>query len=424
MSRRYAIPAHERANELHFDYLTLTFSIEQVADYFGYDIDSAGTPNGVWADLIDFLGLDRLSFAIRKHGIYTYDCSETTAGSAILIGYNKKIYKEDEQDPYFGDKNTIMIQASGEGVKTLNSLLDSQNSDLFEFIEKSFSIGAKCTRCDLACDWYNYKWQRSPLHIYRKIRAGEIKTTFRYWKWMASGSVLDAFDRDDPRRYSSEKEGTTLYLGHNPRQLRIYNKKAERAYRASQGFDVDSWYRWEFQLNDPYANDAVKKFLEYRKDNEKDALQKLYFGILGDVLTVLSRNTNDSNKSRWKPTKWYSEMLGNYAKVHLRYEHEKPTLERKQVFLDKKMKNTIATVIMGLTRDMMSKHKGMTEHEAFAEVSTKFMEDVFTDGKVDESMVSAYVVEQNSRLIMQDRNQDLLKAINKIKNNAKGKKND
>lgn len=419
MSRRYAIPAHGRASELHFDYLTLTFPIEDVAEAFGYDLDSAGTPEAVWSDLIDYLKLDRLSFRVRKNGIYTYDCSEATAENTILVGYNDKIYKNEEQDPYFGDRNTIMIQVSGEGIKTLNALFDGQGSDLFEYIENAFAIGAKCTRCDLACDWFNYKWQRSPLHIYRKIRKGEIKTAFRYWRWMASGTVLDAYDSDDPRRYNSSHEGTTLYLGHNPRQLRIYNKKAERAYRANQMFDVDSWYRWEFQLNDPYANQIVRQFLDYRHNGEPDALQKLYFGLLRDSMTVLSKSTTDTNKSRWKTAKWYSEMVDNYDKVHLRYEHEKPTLERKKRFLDKKMKNSIATVVTGEMRDLMRNSPDISSREALQQSMISFMNNIFKDAKIDQGMVSAYLVEQDKKLMMQDREQDLQKMVDRIKKTVK-----
>lgn len=418
MSRRYSIPAHELASELHFDYLTLTFPIEEVAERFGYDIDIVNTenvPNGVWGDLQDFLKLDKLTFADRDCGIYTYECSEKTGGGSIIVAYNKKFYRD--QDSYFGDKNTIMIQISGEGIKTLNSLFDSQGTDLFEFIENSINLGGKCTRCDLACDWFNYKWQRSPLHVYRKIRKHEIKSTFRYWKWMSSGSILDAYDRDDPRRYNSSKEGTTLYFGHNPKQLRIYNKKAERAYNANQDFNVDSWYRWEFQLNDPYAQQTIDKFLEYRQNNEKNALQKVYFGILRDNLTILSRNKNDSNNRRWKPTRWYSQMVDGYDKVHLRYEHERPTLERKRKFLDKKMVNSIATVLMGDIQDLMNKDSSLSRQDAYKQATTTFLNNVFDSGKIDQSAVSAYLVEQNNKLKVQDRKQDLLRAVSKIQGN-------
>lgn len=418
MSRRYSIPAHDLANELHFDYLTLTFSIDKVAEFFGYSLDNIveteNVPNGVWGDLQDYLGLEQLVFAERKHGIYTYECSEKTANDSIIVGYNREYYRE--QDSYFGDKNTIMIQVSGEGIKTLNAVFDSQNSNLFDFIETAIKIGGKCTRCDLAMDWFNYKWQRSPLHVYRKIRKHEIKSTFRYWKWMASGSVIDAYDRDDPRRYNSSKEGTTLYFGHNPKQLRIYNKKAEREYVANQDFDVDSWYRWEFQLNDPYAEQAIELFLKYRQDDKADALQRVYFGILRDNLTILSRG-NDSNKSRWKPTKWYSEMLKNYDKVHLRYEHEKPTLEKKRKFLDKKMANSIATVLMGDIQDLMKKDSSLSQEDAYKQATTAFLNSVFDDGKIDQSAISAYLIEQDNKLKVQDRKQDLLRAVNKIQSN-------
>lgn len=411
MSRRYSIPATKKYCEVHFDWATVTFSLKDVSKYFGYSLEEARS-EAVWVDIADELHLDTLVFRERKTGIYNYDRSLSLASGSIIVGFNSKIKSDDKQDFYFGDQNSLMIQASGEGLKTLKAVFDVlPDFGLTEYFKTVRALGGRATRLDIACDLYNFSHLFSPLFSYRKMRKHEVKTSFRYWKWMASGSVLDAYDLDDPTRYGSSKEGTTLYWGRNPKQLRQYNKKAQMMQSKQLDFDCKSWYRWEFQFNEPFADQVLDLYLNKIAAQDKTALQDIFLGVLSDNLNFVVRSKTDKNRGRWQIAGWFENFLQGSNKIHLRNEHEKPTLERKQRFLNKSMSNSIKTVLEANAQVYLANGLESSYEDAFKRALNDFVRNMLETGNIDSSAVSSYVAENNFNLRMQDL-KSLTKSIN------------
>ncbi len=407
MSSRYAIPATKEYNELHFDWISMTYPLEALARFFGISEDSVKDNIIKPKDLIDLLlakvHLNTLVRTPSNTGIDRYSSKFFMAGTSITIGFNKEYIPEN--DPYFGSHNSVMIQMEGDGVKTARAVFDViPDYGIFEFLKLSKRMGGRATRLDLADDFFNYSHFFSPLYLYQRLRAGEIRTKFRSWLFVSSGKIKGIYHFKNPKRYCGKHEGSTLYLGENPKQIRFYNKKAEMYANKNIDFSCKSWSRWEFQLNRPYADEWLNQYLENSKVSD-NAFQNCYLGILKDTFAVLKR-TKDKNKSRWPLADYYKNYLGNVNRINLRYEHEKPSVERQIAWYEHEVRNTVKTMVFAKAQAMVSDGICDNFEEGFKKEIGKLADDLLHNPEIhsNPSLINSYLVEHDEDLMHQDLN--------------------
>lgn len=180
----------------------------------------------------------------------------------------------------------ICVTMSGQGCRTFEDFSDLSWLNLFGLIMEPLNE-FHVTRLDIAFDDHSGILDIGRIlddtdeHLYR--------SRSRWWK-VEYGSC-----------------GTCIYHG-SPQsniRIRIYDKAAERGLT-----DDTHWIRVELQLRDVNASGAATSYLEHKN------LGAVFSGILENYL-VYCNPSNDSNKSRWIPTDYWSELLKAAVAVHI-----------------------------------------------------------------------------------------------------------
>ncbi len=116
-------------------------------------------------------------------------------------------------------------------------------------------------------------------------------------------------------------------MGSNPQILRIYDKKQERADNADEEIFVERWIRWELELSDTKAMQAVRLIVNGRP------VSVVIKGILSAHYSFKSQKKGkiETHNKDWLPTmKWWVKFIGSVEKMPLRIEREKTTLKKKE----------------------------------------------------------------------------------------------
>lgn len=281
---------YSKKSHTHLDWLTV------VIKYRSYQ--GLTNKDDLLDDLKQFLSryfglnFDSLDIFNMKHGIYKFDYAFSFFDGGAIVGYNE---------------TKFMLQFSGRG---LESLEDYYGIDRFiNYLRLCTLNGIEwtCSRWDLARDLYNWPRTYSPDTVYHERRRGNLVGRVMYYKPVPdSGSVVRP---SELRGYERELLlGSTLYLGKNPFQLRIYNKLAERYRKTKVAFDFKRWTRWELQMNSNKADYYFQKWIA--SGNSLEETWKLIIKANFRFVVNHSASIDKSrNRSKLKTAKWWSRLI-------------------------------------------------------------------------------------------------------------------
>lgn len=326
--RMYEVDPVKPSSIVHFDWLTLVFPIGR---------DEQARNGKTVVDFVDnvlrVLKLDRLVFMPLAHGLYTYDKAKTAGNNSIIVAW---------YDPIKGvlpkGKQTFMVQMSGSGVETLESILLNEGLTVADFIKKAISCGSTFSRVDPCCNFFNYPKEYSARYIGEEAKKGNLVTRSSSVRLVRKFSSQGA--RDDLDAYQGASEGYTCYVGKNPKQLRVYNKLAERSEKVNLLYQVKSWSRWEFQLNGLQA----QAFMDSYINRDFDLIQT-WIDWLTSNYRWIERVGHQAKRSRYPNASWYDNLIKTAKeKIKVRSGRQSPTFERQAKWIDTQVLPTFASI--------------------------------------------------------------------------------
>jgi len=198
--------------------------------------------------------------------------------SKPLFGYTEAYVSEHGVQAMYGRAEMgLHVIYSGQALQAMyNAGYDTEG-----IIKNANSLGARCTRCDIALDILD---GASGVDVYAaNIRVGRAKSASKTW-----------------RNLENAEGGKTLYIGSraSERMVRIYDKKAERA-AAFVTVDANSWIRAECELK----GDRARDFLKACKDNKIEDVMVSHLVSAVDFPTVADWKQATTTGGKWvEPT--------------------------------------------------------------------------------------------------------------------------
>lgn len=234
----------------------------------------------IWSidQLKSVMGLQDQAWEAAQYGRYGYKRRDVFNGVSVL--YDGRLNEAGDDDM------GICFEISGQGCRSLETYGHIDWLHFLTFLmEETNEI--KITRLDLAFD--DHTGILDKLRLKLDTDDGNYRSKFRTWEI----------------RYGNR--GFSIYHGSKQSQvmIRIYDKAAERGL-----IDGTHWIRVELQLRDENAAGAINAYLQHKE------LGKVFGGILATYL-VYCEESNDSNKSRWLPTDYWSALISGAERIHI-----------------------------------------------------------------------------------------------------------
>ena len=212
-------------------------------------------------------------------------------------GYRQRLYFEGISIHYDHSKNDgVWVEMSGTGCRNFETYSSKSFVDLFEVLLFNQDNGDyNITRLDVAYDDFN---RLIPL---RKFSKQVLKEHF----------VTKYDSKKCTCTLAAGYKGITINLGSRKSAImyRIYDKAFERGFyeEIEKGF---SWTRWECQLRDDRAVGFMRQALAL-------GVGTVFKGVLLNYFRVVDVCATDSNKRRWKMSKWFEKFVGNAERISL-----------------------------------------------------------------------------------------------------------
>lgn len=205
-----------------------------------------------------------------------------------FYGYKKRIFFDGISIHYNHcqkESDYPLLEMTGQGCRDYETYTDGNWQRLFDL---SLDIeNYHVTRLDVAYDDHS-----GVLDIEKIVD----KTLQRNFVSKAhKGVVTDSFSR------SIDAYSVMFGVRSSDYYCRIYDKARERGYT-----DGRHWIRCESVFKDDRAYNFIKNSLP---------LGQKYCGVLKNYLRFVEPDKNDSNKRRWKTSKWWSKFLGDCERV-------------------------------------------------------------------------------------------------------------
>jgi hypothetical protein len=219
----------------------------------------------------------------------------------------------------------VHVELTGQGVRKYETIMQVDKVTWAQVFEHLRSF-ATFSRIDLALD--EFEGLVGFADIIGKIERGEHVGRCRSFK-VISG-----------RGSNGEHTGTTIYMGSNKSDLmlRVYEKNYERQAKGYE-IDVPIWNRWELVLKHEKANDFVTRYLD-----GGHSFGSLFGGILADLIRFVEPG-EDTNKSRWQTSTWWSDFLAEAEPIQLKGKEYQPSLAKTLNWIE----NSTVTAIKGLS---------------------------------------------------------------------------
>ena len=225
--------------------------------------------------LIDKIGFTSDVKFEDTYGFYGYKNRVMFDGMSIHYNHNQK------------SADYPLIEFTGQGCRDFETYTDGNWWRLFEMALDTENYHV--TRLDVAFDDHDGIFD---------IRNMVMKTLNReYVSKTHKAQIVDSITR--------EVDSWSLQFGVRQSDMycRVYDKARERGYT-----DGRHWIRCETVFKDEYALNFIRNKLP---------LGEKYCGILKNYLRFVEPNKSDSNKRRWKTSKFWDKFLGNCNKVKL-----------------------------------------------------------------------------------------------------------
>lgn len=386
MTRLKTVDPVKPSSACHFDWLTVVFPIPDLEERHFWTVDS-------WIDgLLADLYLGDMTWEDLKHGLYTYEKAKASGGQSIIIAWNEPHFRDFKTGEmiYAPGKNTLMIQISGEGVETLESIFENRGQVIADFVKVCFEYDGHFTRVDACTNFFNWSHFYSARYVGEQIEKGCLisrSTTVRTIKTFHSSGALPECEE----AYQGSQEPFTTYIGVNPKQLRIYNKLAERSNKINRLYNIHSWSRWEFQLN---GNQAQTFMTEYR-DSGYELVQTWTNLLASSYRFIDMSGKKQAKKSRYPTAKWWQKLVSDATKkIKVRTEKQKPSFEKQKKWVDRQVLPTLASMYQARFKKYVQ--NGVSEEDAkrlaTEKVEREIQETIDSD-RFDKSKVEAYLEE-------------------------------
>lgn len=204
-----------------------------------------------------------------------------------------------------------------------------------QILVRMFSI----SRLDLAIDDFGRIDPKAPSRgiqpyfsvqtLITKIEQGLCRSKFEW------GRTIGKIKLDDGTYH-----GRSLYFG-SPQsriQIRVYEKNWERI---NKGFEleegVEVWNRTEVQMRKKRAFEAVRLIAMGDKP-----VGDIVSGVICNYVNFVDRDPEDSNKSRWKVSRFWREFLGDVKPLRLSLEAPDRTIARVERWIDRQVEPSLA----------------------------------------------------------------------------------
>lgn len=233
------------------------------------------------------------------------------------LGYRERITSEGIEVLSKGAKEMgTHVILSGQACRFFEN-----GNNLLELIFKINSNEAKITRIDLALDLKNLNYD--PLEkIIEHVEKGLVVSKWR------SNTILVKRETN-----TAKKIGRTVNFGSRKSEvfLRVYDKKQQSKT------DDDNYTRIELEIKGERAEVLQKKI---NKENAGSILSE----ILNNYIRFVEQGTC-KNKSRWKTSNWWTEIINETKKMQLSKQAEIKDIDEVKFYVMKQASANIATIL-------------------------------------------------------------------------------
>lgn len=259
-----------------------------------------------------------------------FECSD-----GGMNGYRKKAVFEHIQIYYEGHSESmgIFINLSGQGCRQLEEVLERLSMTWQDFFRYVRGYEINITRLDIAID--DFKGYFKIKQIEKSIKSGCVTSRFRTARNFEEHLLIDG-----------STLGQTIYFGKSEVIIRFYDKYQERLARnILLQEDVKFWQRTEIQLRGDRAVAAVDVII-----HENHNLGDFVRGVLNKYLAFKIKG-NDSNKARWKNTRWWDSFLNGVGKISLSMQAPDKSVMRTKHWIDNQVVGSFAMLYESLGND-------------------------------------------------------------------------
>jgi phage replication initiation protein len=222
----------------------------------------------------------------------------------------------------------IHISITGQGCREYELLQSKSWSQLFRDIK---DLNGHFSRLDVAIDDIRYGDDKPFFkvnYLLSRAKKGYCRSKFKGAREFNKFKIKNGMS-----------EGRTMYIGSSKSSLmfRIYEKDFERL---AEGKELEAaltaWNRFELQMRDERADSMAL----YIIDNNDLGQQIL--GVINQYVSFVDPDPNDSNKSRWKISKFWERFLNGVGKLPLTEVAPDRTIETRKRWIDKATPRTLA----------------------------------------------------------------------------------
>lgn len=281
----------------------------------------------------EIIGLDFSQFRQMDTGLNGYK-------DMIVFG-NIKMMKNGSNENEMG----VHVLMSGQACRQYEQIFGAYKwnvlfARIMNYMDAGGNAWFKFSRLDVAIDDIRYNGEKPYFTVKNLIergKYGQIRSKFR------TGKEIDGFGLKD-----GAQQGYTLYIGSGKSELsiRFYDKVQERI-NADKVLDngITSWNRTELQLR----NDrAYAMALYIVNDNDIGANIR---GVLSNYINFVTPD-KDTNKARWKVSKFWSNFLGDVAKLRLTMAAPDKTIDTARTWWENQTTKTLAKVFLANDFDL------------------------------------------------------------------------
>jgi phage replication initiation protein len=247
----------------------------------------------------------------------------------VIFGHISIMYEPSEgYKQEIRDLMGIHIAMSGQGCREYELLNVKTWKELFRDIK---ALKGHFTRLDPAIDDIRYNGDKPFFkvgYLLYRAKKGWCRSKFK------NARGFDKFNLKD-----GHNQGNTMYIGSSKSDLmfRIYEKDFERIGDGKELEDkLTSWNRFELQLR----NERADKMAQYIIDH--DDLGENIIGVINQYVAFVDPDPDDSNKSRWKKSKFWEKFLNGVGKLPLTNVAPDRTIETRKKWIVNSTPKTMA----------------------------------------------------------------------------------
>lgn len=252
-----------------------------------------------------------------------------------INGYLKSAIWDNIEFYFEGHSDTmgIWLNLGGQGCRQFENHFEHTHWTWLEVFEFVLEQNANVTRLDIAIDDFNGIFTIHQLELC--MRKGCVTGRF------SQGRNFEKINLE-----TGKTEGQTLYFGQSDVIFRFYDKYYERLQRGKYFHeDIKTWVRSEVQLR----GDRAKAALEVIVNNDME-LGDFLRGLLNRYISFKVKG-NDTNRARWKNTRWWDKFLNNIGKIKLSLQAPDKSVLRTKDWIDKQVLASLATLYISLGSD-------------------------------------------------------------------------